>query len=321
MQFYPRGNLQSQPFWSAMPSHKRMTDMFRAFALSLTVMTMPAFAETVEIDTYIGMAEVAVQPGRIAVFDIAALDTLDALGVDVAGVVSPLFVDYVTDTAEGADSVGTLFEPDYEAIAGGGYDLLIAGGRSSRVVPELSEIAPTIDMTIWEDTVGQGLARLNAYGEIFGKQAETAALQATFEEALEAAKAAVADEGSALIVMTNGPTVSAYGANGRFGWLHTALEIPEAVEAVEEATHGEAISFEFIRDANPDVLIVIDRAAAIGQEGDAAAVTLDNVLVRETAAWANDKVIYLNSANVYISSGGIQAMTQVVSQFATKFAD
>lgn len=295
--------------------------MFRTLALSLTVMTAPAFAETVEIETYTGTAEVTVLPGRIAVFDIAALDTLDALGVDVAGVVSPLFVDYVTDTAEGAESVGTLFEPDFEAIAAGGYDLLIAGGRSSRVASDLAEIAPTIDMTIWEDTVGQGLERLNGYGEIFGKQDEAAALQASFEESLEAAKAAMADEGSALIVMTNGPTVSAYGANGRFGWLHTALEIPEAVEAVEEATHGEAISFEFIRDANPDVLIVIDRAAAIGQEGDAAAVTLDNALVHETAAWANDNVIYLSSANVYISNGGIQSMTQIVTQFATTFAD
>lgn len=295
--------------------------MFRSIAFSLTLMTTSAFAETVEVDTYIGAAQVSVQPDKIAVFDIAALDTLDALGVEVAGVVSPWFVDYVTDTAEGAESVGSLFEPDYEAIAAGGYDLLVAGGRSSRVVPELAEITPTIDMTIWEDTVGQGLARLNAYGEIFGKQDEAAALQSAFEENLEAAKVAMADEGSALIVMTNGPTVSAYGANGRFGWLHTALEIPEAVEAVEEATHGEAISFEFIRDANPDVLIVIDRAAAIGQEGDAAAVTLDNALVHETAAWTNDKVIYLNSANVYISNGGIQSMTQIVTQFATTFAD
>lgn len=295
--------------------------MYRALALSLTVMTAPAFAETVEIETYSGPAEVTVLPDRIAVFDVAALDTLDALGVSVAGVVSPWFVNYVSDTAEGAESVGTLFEPDFEAIAAGGYDLLIAGGRSSGVVPDLAEIAPTIDMTIWEDTVGQGLARLDTYGVIFGKQDEAAALLAAFEENLEAAKTAMADEGNAMIVMTNGPSVSAYGANGRFGWLHTALEIPEAVEAVEEATHGEAISFEFIRDANPDVLIVIDRAAAIGQESDAAAMTLDNALVHETAAWANDKVIYLNSANVYITSGGIQSMTQIVNQFATTFSD
>lgn len=295
--------------------------MFRIFALSLAIFATPAFAQNVTIETYAGTETVAVSPSKIAVFDIAALDTLDALGIEVSGVVSPLFVDYVQGTAEGADSVGTLFEPDFEAIAAGGYDLLIAGGRSSAVAPDLAKIAPTIDMTIWEDTVGQGLARLNAYGDIFDKQDEAAALQATFQTALDAAKLAVADEGTALIVMTNGPTVSAYGANGRFGWLHTALHIPEAVAAVEEATHGEAISFEFIRDANPDMLIVIDRAAAIGQDGDAAAVTLDNELVRETNAWLNGNVIYLNSANVYIANGGIQSMTQIILQFATTFAD
>ena len=125
-------------------------------------MATPAFADTITIDTSSGAAEVETNPAKIAVFDIGTLDTLDALGVKVSGVVAPLFVDYVTDTAAGADSVGSLFEPDYEAIAAGGYDLLIAGGRSSRVAPDLAKIAPTIDMTVWEDTVGQGLARLDA---------------------------------------------------------------------------------------------------------------------------------------------------------------
>ncbi|MBI1495511.1 siderophore ABC transporter substrate-binding protein [Halocynthiibacter styelae] len=295
--------------------------MLRIMGLALGLISTSAFAEAMEIETYRGAAQVAISPEKIAVFDIAALDTLDALGVTVSGVVSPLFVDYVQDTAEGAESVGTLFEPDFEAIAAGGYDLLVAGGRSSRVVPDLAEITPTIDMTIWEDTVGQGLERLSAYGEIFGKQDEAATLRAQFEDALAAAKMAVSDEGNALIVMTNGPTVSAYGAAGRFGWLHKALDIPEAVEAVEDTTHGEAISFEFIRDANPDVLIVIDRAAAIGQDGEAAAATLDNELVHATTAWSEGKVIYLNSANVYIANGGIQSMTQIMEQFATTFAE
>ncbi|SFR60775.1 iron complex transport system substrate-binding protein [Yoonia tamlensis] len=295
--------------------------MLRAVAVTACVLAGPAFAETVSIDTYTGAADVETMPTKIAVFDIAALDTLDALGVSVAGVVAPYYVDYLAQSAAGAEVIGTLHEPDYETIAAGGYDLLIAGGRSSAVAPDLAKIAPTIDMTIWEDTIGQGLARLNAYGAIFGKQAEATALQTQFEAALAAAKEAVADEGSALIVMTNGPSVSAYGAAGRFGWLHTALEIPEAVEAVEDATHGEAISFEFIRDANPDVLIVIDRAAAIGQDAAAAAATLDNALVHQTAAWSNNKVIYLNSANVYIASGGIQSLTQIVDQFATTFAN
>ncbi|MCG3269514.1 siderophore ABC transporter substrate-binding protein [Yoonia sp. I 8.24] len=291
---------------------------YSLFAFMLAV--SPALADTVTVETYTGPVKVATDPERIAVFDIAALDTLDALGIRVDGVVAPLFVDYVADTAEGAESVGSLFEPDFEAIAAGGYDLLIAGGRSSSVAPDLARITQTVDMTIWEDTVGQGLARLAAYGEIFNKQAEAAALRADFDAALTAAQDAVADQGSALIVMTNGPTVSAYGAAGRFGWLHTAMELPEAVVDVETTTHGEAISFEFIRDANPEILIVIDRAAAVGQESEAAAATLDNALVQETSAWQSGNVIYLNSANIYIAGGGIQSMISTLRQFADVFS-
>ncbi|MEM8786902.1 MAG: siderophore ABC transporter substrate-binding protein [Pseudomonadota bacterium] len=289
-----------------------------AFASTLAV--APAVAETVTIDTYIGSAEVATAPETVAVFDIAALDTLDALGLKADGVVAPLFVDYVADAAEDAAPLGSLFEPDFEAVAAMQPDLIIAGGRSSKQVPTLTELAPTIDMTIWEDTIGQGLARLDAYGRIFGKEAEAADLAAGLNAKIDEAKAAVAGQGNALIVMTNGPKVSAYGAGGRFGWLHTALDLPEAVADVEQATHGEAISFEFIRDADPDIMIVIDRMAAIGQEGDAAAATLDNALVHETAAWKNGRVIYLDSAPIYIAGGGVQSLNLTLDSVIAAFA-
>lgn len=285
--------------------------MFRSLALSLSLLAGAsgmALAEPVSVATYSGAATVEPKPASIAVFDIAALDTLDALGITAQGVVQPLYVDYLDDAAEGAAPVGSLFEPDFEAVAALAPDLIVAGGRSSKVAPDLAKIAPTVDMTIWEDTVGQGLARLEAYGVIFGKEAEAAALKAQFEEKLAATKAALAGKGRALIVMTNGPKVSAYGAGGRFGWLHKDLGLVEAVAEVEQTTHGEAVSFEFIREANPDILIVVDRLAAIGQDGESSRATLDNALVQETAAWQSGKVIYIDSAPFYIASGGIQSM-------------
>lgn len=102
--------------------------------------------------------------------------------------------------------------------------------------------------------------------------------------------------------------------------MHTAIELPEAVADVEKATHGEAISFEFIRDADPDVLIVIDRLSAIGREGEAAAATLDNALVQETNAWKNGKVIYLDSAPIYIAGGGIQSLMGTLDQLISGFS-
>lgn len=293
--------------------------MLKKLVFAAALMTAPAMADTVAIDTYTGAAEAPANPQNIAVFDVAAIDTLDALGVKPAGAVENLYVTYLDDVAKDVTPLGNLFEPDFEAVAALAPDLIIAGGRSSKVVPDLAKIAPAIDMTIWDDTVASGLARLDAYGKLFGKEAEAAALAAAFNEKLAAAKAAIADQGKALIVMTNGPKVSAYGAAGRFGWLHNTLGLPEAVEAVEKATHGEAISFEFIAEANPDILVVVDRLAAIGREGESAKATLDNALVHGTNAWKNGKVIYLDSASLYIAGGGIQSMTITLDQIIAAF--
>jgi iron complex transport system substrate-binding protein len=120
--------------------------------------------------------------------------------------------------------------------------------------------------------------------------------------------------------MTNGPKVSAYGKGSRFGWLHQALDLPEAVETSSENSHGEAVSFEFIRDANPDWLLVIDRSVAIGAEGARADETLDNALVAETTAWKNGQVIYLNAADLYIAGGGARSIMNTLDLLIEGFS-
>lgn len=295
--------------------------MFRSLACaSALFLAVPAFAaETVSVDTYRGAVDVPANPEKIAVFDIAAVDTLSALHVDVSGAPQNLYVDYLQSVADKAQDLGTLFEPDIEAVHALQPDLIIVGGRSSDQVDTMGELAPAIDMTIWEDVVGQGLARLDTYGKIFGREDKAAELRAGFDAQLESARAAVADKGTALIILTNGPKISAYGKAGRFGWVHSTLDLPEAAAEISDSTHGESISFEFIQTVNPDWLIVIDRLAAIGQPGEDAKTTLDNSLMHETKAWKNDQVVYLNASDIYISGGGIQSMMRTLSDIEAGF--
>lgn len=288
--------------------------MLKALCVLVALTTTPLAAQTVSIDTFAGVVDVSPSPQNIAVLDLAAFDTLTALGVGVDGLVRPVYLPYLEPAAEDTVPVGSLFEPDYEALFDLQPDLIIAGGRSSPQVSELARIVTTLDMTIGTDTVSDGLARLRSYGTLFQKQTQAEDLATAFSAKLAEAKAAVSGKGRALIVLTNGPKISAYGAGGRFGWLHTALDLPEAVETVEQATHGEAISFEFIRDADPDILIVIDRVAAIGQGGESAQITLDNALVHETTAWKTGRVIYLSPAPIYIGGGGIQSMNLTLDE-------
>jgi iron complex transport system substrate-binding protein len=121
------------------------------------------------------------------------------------------------------------------------------------------------------------------------------------------------------VVLTNAGEVTAYGAGSRFGWIHDSLGVQPAVADLEAATHGDAVSFEFILEANPDWLFVIDRDAATGQPG-AAEQVLDNELVAQTSAWQQDQVVYIDPIRFYVINGGLPAFTALVEQVGTALA-
>jgi len=289
--------------------------------LALTVLPAFAMAQDIEIDTATGPVEVPVSPEAIVTFDLAALDTLTALGVSVAGVPSVAAPDYLADVLEDLPTVGTLFEPDFEALAVMAPDFIIAGGRSQSQVGPLSQIAPTIDMTISGDNlVADAKARIAAYGTAFEREDQAAVLLAELDTAIEQVKAVSEGRGDALIVLTNGGKVSAYGDDSRFGWLHTTLGLEEAFPDLNAETHGEAISFEFIAEVDPDWIFVVDRGAAIGQDGEAAAVTLDNPLVAGTTAGQSGQIVYLDSARLYLVGGGYNSVMGTIEEVTTAFS-
>jgi iron complex transport system substrate-binding protein len=292
--------------------------MMRMFALLLSVVVATqSFAEETVIETASGPVTVSGNPVKAAVLDLSALDTLQALGVPVSGVPSKLYLPYLD--AGGAQVVGSLFEPDFEAVNALQPDLIVVGGRMADQAKALGQLGQTVDMTIGNDALEDGLKRLATYGALFGKEDVATRLEAEINDKIQALSAVAQGKGKALVIMTNGPKISAYGKESRFGWLY-GLGFSEAVENVKETTHGEAVSFEFIREANPDVLLVVDRLAAIGRDGTSARETLDNDLVRETTASKTGQVIYLSSAPVYISYGGIQSLNVTLDELLAAFS-
>ncbi|SOC11619.1 siderophore ABC transporter substrate-binding protein [Rhodobacter maris] len=277
-----------------------------ALVMAAVLMAAPLQADPVEIATARGPVTLAAPPAKVAVFDIAAADTLEALGVAPVGLPTQLYVDYLDRGA--AAPIGTLFEPDLEALSTLEPDLIVIGSRSAAQFEAVAQVAPTIDMTISPDVLGDARARLETYGTLFHREAKAAALEATLDARLAEVQGAAKGRGDALIVLTNGPKISAYGRGSRFGWLHDAVGLPEAWPALKPEVHGDAISFEFIAEVDPDWLIVVDRGAATGAAGVSARETLDNPLVAGTKAAKAGQVVYLNAANLYIAGGGYQAL-------------
>lgn len=284
-------------------------------ALSALVTAAPALAETLEIKHASGTTEVEKNPETVIVFDLSALDTLEALGVDVAGIPDGPMPAMLQHFKDGTEKVGSLFEPDFEAVNALQPDLIIVASRSQSKYADLAKLAPTIDLTVSPDQFKEGVegnARL--LGEIFGKEDEAEAQIAAFETSLETLQGLTADAGTALMLLTTGGKVAAFGPGSRFGDVYDLYGFEPADSALDVGNHGQAVSFEYIMEKNPDWLYVLDRDAAIGTSGEAANQLLDNELVARTNAWKNDHVIYADSGLLYLAPAGIRAQKILVDQ-------
>ena len=286
-------------------------------ALVAALFVLPAhtaIAEDIAVKHAQGETAVPVDPATVLTFDLATIDTLDALGVEVDGLPGTNLPAYLSKY--GADSylkIGSLFDPDYEAVNAAAPDLIIVAARSSAVLPELAKIAPTIDLTNdWKRFIDSVKDNSKTLGAIFGKSAEVDALVAALDDKVTSVRAEAANAGTGLVILTSGAEVTAFGPGSRFGWIYDSLGITPAVSGVEAATHGDAVSFEFILEANPDWLFVIDRDAATGTGASKA--ILDNELVAGTSAWKSGHVVYLDPVRAYVVNGGLPATTALVTQ-------
>ncbi|MCP3098813.1 siderophore ABC transporter substrate-binding protein [Myxococcus sp. K15C18031901] len=268
-----------------------------------------------------GTTVVPRNPQRVVVFDLAALDILQALGVDVLGVAGDQFPLHLAPFGDAKyRRMGTLFEPDYEALHAARPDLIITGGRSSAKYANLSQLAPTVDLPMgganYLDTV---VANTELLAGIFGKEEKARELVSALRQAVASLKETAATRGKGLVVLVTGGRISAYGPGSRFGILHGDFGVPVAVDGLTASLHGEVISSEFLREKNPDWLFVIDRDAGMGQQGGAQQV-LGNELVRQTTAWQKGQVVYLDPMNAYLIGGGIQAVKHLRDQVAAAYA-
>ena len=268
-------------------------------------------AGSVKVQTAHGEAVVPQNPERVAVYDLGAVDTLSKLGVKIGASVDSQNLAYLDVPLKDAVKAGTLFEPNYEALNAYNPQLIVIGSRMAKdkVSDELAKLAPTIDMTAQTDNMKESAkARIDAYGRIFGKQAEADALKAEIDKTFTDAKAAAQGKGKGLVILVNAGKLSAFGPDSRLGgWIHRDIGVPPADEAIKEGSHGQPVSFEYIKEKNPDWLFVLDRSAAIGEEGQAAREVLNNPLVAQSTAWKKGQVVYL-PPETYLAAGGAQEL-------------
>lgn len=271
--------------------------------------------ETTVTDAKGNKVTVPADVNKAVVMDYGILDSIQALEIDVEVAIpsgeTPSFLSDFSDST----TIGSIKEPDLEAIFDFEPDVIFISGRQESFYDQLSEIAPTIYVSIDSAKYMEDFKNnTNIVASIFNKETEADEAIKAIEAKVEAAKAVSAKtDDKALIILTNDGSMSAYGAGSRFGIIHDLLGVKAADDTIEVSTHGQEVSYEYISQVNPDILFVVDRTVIAGGT-NLAATTLDNELVNETSAATNNKIISLDSDLWYLSGGGLTSVSEMIDE-------
>ncbi len=252
-------------------------------------------------------------PERIITLDYGFLDTLDALGVEgIVGIAANggkgnipahLKEKYVNDNV--AD-VGTLKQIDFEAVAATNPDVIFISGRQAPFYEELKEITPNVvfigsDNQNYIDAVYE---TVDLAANIFDKEEKAEELKASLQEKVEAVKEKAAGYENALVAMYNDKKISGFdnGKDSRFAYVYNDFGFVPATTDIEASSHGSDFSYESLLSVDPEVLLVIDRTAS---DVEAIKADIENDIIKQTRAYKEGKIVYLDGVNWYFSSNGV----------------
>ena len=278
---------------------------------------------TVTIEDARGSIEVPKNPENVAVLDFGHLDTLIALGKQeaVAGTATENMPAYLEDKADQFENVGTLKEPNMEALATMAPELIIISNRLADFAEQLEEIAPVVVLSVdYTDYWGSVQKNITTLGTIFDEEEAAEDAITTLDEEIEAVKTTTAGiSEKTLTLLLNDGSMSAFSTGSRFGFIYDTLGFTPVDAAIEDSTHGQSIGYEGLLEINPQILFVVDRTAAVGTASDENAALLENEFVYQTDAYMNNKIINLSSDLWYLSGGGIESIHLMVEELAADF--
>lgn len=275
--------------------------------------------DSITIKHELGETLVPKNPEKVVVFDFAALDTLTTLGVEVTGLPKDAIPSYLSQYKDDKyENVGALKEPDFEKISILKPDVIIISGRQMELYEEFSKIAPTIYLGLdYENYMESFKYNTEILGQVFDKEQEVKDALAKIDEEVAALhKETSALNTNALVILANEGKISAYGANSRFGVIHEEFGITPVDNTIEASTHGQSISYEYILEKNPDYIYVVDRGAVVAGGASSAQQVMENAVVKQTNAFKNNHIVYLNAEYWYSASGGLTAVQEMIQEVA-----
>lgn len=280
----------------------------------------PQASSPITIVHKLGTTLVQQRPQRVAVLDMNEVDFLDQLGVPVAGMVKDYVPHFLTryKDDQGIGDLGAIVQPNLERIHALQPDLILMTSIQASHYQELSQIAPTLHFDVdYQNSESKHIEvvkqHLLTLGRIFGKEDIASRKAQELDARVAAARTVTQDRPEkALIVLHNNGAFSSFGVQSRYGFVFDALGVKPASSAIEAGLHGQPISSEFIQQANPDIIYVVDRTAVMEHRPVMTAAQMANPLLRQTNAWKNGRVVFVDADAWYITAASVTSLQRVI---------
>ena len=293
-----------------------------AAARSTTAATKAA--ATITVQHAKGSATVPFAPKRVVVYDLASLDTMQALKLPVTGLAKANFPAYMKGYADAKyQAAGSLFIPDFDALSQIQPDLIVVAGRSASKYEVLSKIAPTLDLSVRNGHLLDDMERnVTTLASLWGQQAQGQQLMLRVRAEVDATRALAAQQEAGLLVLAVNTNISGQAPGSRFGLLHDVLGVQPAVAADPSKPRGIPLKMDDIAKINPPWLYVIDRNTGTGTATDRdgkpvvpSQALFNNDLIKATNAGKNGRVVFLDPQIWYLLGvAGPQAMLSNLAQ-------
>lgn len=264
----------------------------------------------------LGTTSIAYHPQRAAVLDMNEADFLDQLSIPIAGMPKdyvPHFLQMYKDDQKVQD-LGAIVQPNMERIYTLKPDIILMTPLQANQYQALSKIAPTVHYDINFNNSQQHhieaiKAHLITLGQIFNQQQlATQKVDALDAKVAEVRKITANRPEKALVVLHNNGAFSNFGVQSRYGFVFNAFGVKPASTVVDTSLHGQPISSEFIKQADPDILYIVDRTAVMEHRPTIDAERMSNPLLRQTKAWKNGKVVFVDADAWYITAASPTSM-------------
>ena len=271
--------------------------------------------ETVTVNHLQGTTVVPKNPKRVVVMDIGVLDSLDYLDIhpEMLATCSSYLPKYIDKYKDNTVDIGQMKNVDIEKINATKPDLIIISGRQSPYYKQLSEIAPTIDLSVDNNNYLVSFEnKMRILGEIFDKEDMVTNRLFGIKSKIDTIRADSRNKNKyGLLILTTGNSLHAYGPGMRYSFVFDVFGLQTVVNKDRnedtKSPGGKTISYEYILETNPDYIMVIDRDFSVNL-GESAKRLFDNDLIKKTKAYQTNNIYYLDSDIWYLSGGGLESI-------------